>query len=137
MGFKIDDKKLKRAGLDYWHLLDITYYDSLDEFLQKTAVNSSFSPQNPSISTRIYTIPIIATSSSAKRQPGLPEDLLFKNKDRCVRIPMISEARSLNLSNSIAIGVYEVLRQWDFPALSEAGRLRGYDWDAADANGAK
>lgn len=50
---------------------------------------------------------------------------------------MISEARSLNLSNSIAIGVYEVLRQWDFPALSEAGRLRGYDWDAADANGAK
>ena len=68
---------------------------------------------------------------------GLPEDLLFKNKDRCVRIPMISEARSLNLSNSIAIGVYEVLRQWDFPALSEAGRLRGYDWDAADANGAK
>ena len=92
MGFKIDDKKLKRAGLDYWHLLDITYYDSLDEFFAK---------------------------------------------DRCVRIPMISEARSLNLSNSIAIGVYEVLRQWDFPALSEAGRLRGYDWDAADANGAK
>ena len=76
-------------------------------FLQKTAANFSFSPQNPSISTRIYTIPII------------------------------SEARSLNLSNSIAIGVYEVLRQWDFPALSEAGRLRGYDWDAADANGAK
>ena len=60
-----------------------------------------------------------------KETAGLPEDLLFKNKDRCVRIPMISEARSLNLSNSIAIGVYEVLRQWDFPALSEAGRLRG------------
>ena len=68
---------------------------------------------------------------------GLPESLLSRVYDRCVRIPMISEARSLNLSNSIAIGVYEVLRQWDFPALSEAGRLRGYDWDAADANGAK
>ena len=136
MGFKIDDKKLKRAGLDYWHLLDITYYDSLDEFFAKNSGEFFFSPQNPSISTRIYTIPIIATSSSAKRQPDCRRPA-FQKQDRCVRIPMISEARSLNLSNSIAIGVYEVLRQWDFPALSEAGRLRGYDWDAADANGAK
>ena len=122
MGFKIDDKKLKRAGLDYWHLLDITYYDSLDEFFAKN---------------RDIHYPDNCYLFFGKETAGLPEDLLFKNKDRCVRIPMISEARSLNLSNSIAIGVYEVLRQWDFPALSEAGRLRGYDWDAADANGAK
>lgn len=87
----------------------------------------------PSVSTFI----IASYLFFGKETAGLPEDLLFKNKNRCVRIPMISEARSLNLSNSIAIGVYEVLRQWDFPALSEAGRLRGYDWDAADANGAK
>ena len=121
MGFKIDDKKLKRAGLDYWHLLDITYYDSLESVHKHTDIHY---PDN------CYLF-------FGKETAGLPEDLLFKNKDRCVRIPMISEARSLNLSNSIAIGVYEVLRQWDFPALSEAGRLRGYDWDAADANGAK
>ena len=63
-----------------------------------------------------------------KETAGLPEDLLFQNRERCVRIPMLSEARSLNLSNSVAIGVYEVLRQWDYPELSGAGRLRGYDW---------
>lgn len=68
-----------------------------------------------------------------KETAGLPEALLFQNKDRCVRIPMLSEARSLNLSNSVAIGVYEVLRQWDYPSLSGEGRLRGYDWDSAGA----
>ena len=68
-----------------------------------------------------------------KETAGLPEALLVQNKDRCVRIPMLSEARSLNLSNSVAIGVYEVLRQWDYPSLSGEGRLRGYDWDSAGA----
>ena len=137
MGFKIDDKKLKRAGLDYWHLLDITYYDSLDEFFAKNSGEFFFfSTKSVHKHTDIH-YPDNCYLFFGKETAGLPEDLLFKNKDRCVRIPMISEARSLNLSNSIAIGVYEVLRQWDFPALSEAGRLRGYDWDAADANGAK
>ena len=137
MGFKIDDKKLKRAGLDYWHLLDITDYDSLDEFFAKNSGEFFFfSTKSVHKHTDIH-YPDNCYLFFGKETAGLPEDLLFKNKDRCVRIPMISEARSLNLSNSIAIGVYEVLRQWDFPALSEAGRLRGYDWDAADANGAK
>lgn len=87
MGFKIDDKKLKRAGLDYWHLLDITYYDSLDEFLQKQRRIFLFSPQNPSISTRIYTIPIIATSSSAKRQPACRKTCFSKTKTAACASP--------------------------------------------------
>ncbi len=137
MGFKIDDKKLKRAGLDYWHLLDITYYDSLDEFfLQKQRRIFSFSPQNPSISTRIYTIPIIATSSSAKRQPDCREDLLFKNKDRCVRIPMISGSAQLNPPTASPSAFTKSCASGIFPRFPN-GRLRGYDWDAADANGAK
>ena len=71
-------------------------------------------------------------AATGKETAGLPEKLLFDNPDSCVRIPMIDEARSLNLSNSVAVGVYEVLRQWGYPALSEAGRLREYDWDAAE-----
>ena len=115
MGFKIDDKKLKRAGLDYWHLLDITYYDSLDEFFAKNSGEFFFfSTKSVHKHTDIH-YPDNCYLFFGKETAGLPEDLLFKNKDRCVRIPMISEARSLNLSNSIAIGVYEVLRQWFFP----------------------
>ena len=87
MGFKIDDKKLKRAGLDYWHLLDITYYDSLDEFFAKNSGEFFFSPQNPSISTRIYTIPIIATSSSAKRQPDCRKICFSKTKTAACASP--------------------------------------------------
>lgn len=120
MGFKIDDKKLKRAGLDYWHLLDITYYDSLDEFFAKTSGEFFFfSTKSVHKHTDIH-YPDNCYLFFGKETAGLPEDLLFKNKDRCVRIPMISEARSLNLSNSIAIGVYEVLRQW----ISRAFRSR-------------
>ena len=68
-----------------------------------------------------------------KESAGLPESLLFQNPERCVRIPMLDEARSLNLANSVAIGVFEVLRQWDFPQLSCSGELRDYDWAAAKA----
>ena len=63
-----------------------------------------------------------------KETKGLPEELLLKNRDRCVRIPMIEDARSLNLSNSVAIGVYEVLRQWDYPELQNFGQLHNYKW---------
>ena len=132
MGFKIDDRKLKRAGLDYWHLLDITYYASLDEFLQNQGEFFFFSTKAVHKHTDVR-YPDNCYLFFGKETAGLPEALLFQNKDRCVRIPMLSEARSLNLSNSVAIGVYEVLRQWDYPSLSGEGRLRGYDWDSAGA----
>ena len=65
-----------------------------------------------------------------KETAGLPESLLFANPERCVRLPMRGQARSLNLSNAVAVGVYEVLRQWDYPELQNQGRLREYDWNA-------
>ena len=135
MGFEPDDKKLKRAGLDYWHLLDITYYDNLDDFFHK----------NPDGEYRFFTTKAqnryvdVEYSDNVylffgKETKGLPEKLLFKNPEKCVRIPMInnSAARSLNLSNSVAIAVYEVLRQWDYPDLLCAGKLTQFNWEDAD-----
>ncbi len=129
MGFTPDDKKLKRAGLDYWYLLDITYYDSLEEFFEKNQGGNFFY-----FSTKAQKrhsdvkYPDNTYLVFGKETAGLPEDLLFANADKCVRIPMIDEARSLNLSNAVAIGVYETLRQWDYPQLLESGELRNYNW---------
>ncbi len=129
MGFKIDDAKLKRAGLDYWHLLDITYYDSLDEFFEKnTGEFFYFSTKARNVYSDIE-YPDNSYLFFGKETAGLPEELLAQNPDRCVRIPMISDARSLNLSNSIAIGVYETLRQWGYPELQNFGQLTKYKWD--------
>ena len=129
MGFKIDDKKLKRAGLDYWHLLDITYYDNLADFFAKNhGPFYYFSTKAPHRHTDL-SYPDGCYLLFGKETAGLPEALLHENPDTTVRIPMIDDARSLNLSNSVAIGVYEVLRQWDFPALQSRGHLRGYEWD--------
>jgi len=126
MGFAIDDKKLKHAGLDYWHMLDITYYDSLDDFIE---IHNSekenfyfFSTKSKKVYSDI-TYPDNCYLFFGREDAGLPESLLLKNREKCVRMPMISEARSLNLSNSVAIGVYEVLRQWNFPKLQNFGTL--------------
>ena len=115
MGFEIDDRKLKRAGLDYWHLLDITYYENLDDFFEKNPESDFylFSTKAP----RCYTDVEYKTHVFlffGKETKGLPEDFLRANIERCVRIPMRENLRSLNLSNSAAIGVYEVLRQQGF-----------------------
>lgn len=129
MGFTPDDKKLKRAGLDYWYLLDITYYDSLEDFFKKNPDGNFFyfSTKAQHRHTDVK-YPDNTYLVFGKETAGLPEKLLFENPDKCVRIPMIDEARSLNLSNAVAIGVYETLRQWDFPKLLESGELRNYDW---------
>ena len=101
MGFEPDDKKLKRAGLDYWHLLDITYYENIDDFFEKTKGGKYF----------------FFSTKGTHRHP-----------DDTLRLPMIDEARSLNLSNSVAIAAYEVLRQWDYPALQNKGELHNHKW---------
>ena len=131
MGFTPTDKHLKRTGLDYWHLLDITYYDNLDDFFEKNRDGSFyyFSTKAKHVYTDIE-YPDKCFIVFGKETKGLPEGLLFANPDTTVRIPMISEARSLNLSNSVAIAAYEILRQWDYPELQNFGRLREYDWDA-------
>lgn len=127
LGFEIDDKKLKRAGLDYWHLLDITYYENLDEFMQKHGDKNLFyfSTKAPRSYTEVA-YPDEVYLLFGKETKGLPEDFLSKHyNDRCVRIPMIDEARSLNLSNSVAIAAYEYLRQKNFANMLQEGKLNG------------
>lgn len=129
MGFTIDDKKLKRAGLDYWHFLDITYYDSLEEFFKKNKGTFFYFTTKGCKTHSQQTYPDGSYLVFGKETKGLPEELLIKNPDNCVRIPMAGEIRSLNLSNSVAIAVYEVLRQWDYPALQNSGQLHNYRWE--------
>ena len=129
LGFYIDDKKLKRAGLDYWHLLDITYYDDLNDFLEKTKGRRYFlfSTQGTHIHSDAE-YPDNCYIIFGKETKGLPEELLMQYPESTVRIPMIDEARSLNLSNSVAIATYEVLRQWNYPQLQSMGELHNHKW---------
>jgi len=130
MGFKIDDKKLKRAGLDYWHLLDITYYKDINDFYEKNdGEYFYFSTKAKHIYSDIK-YPENTYLFFGKETKGLPEELLYENPDRCVRMPMInsSHARSLNLSNCVCVGAFEVLRQWGFSELLCEGKLTKFDW---------
>lgn len=129
MGFEVDDKKLKRAGLDYWYLLDITYYENLQDFFEKNP-DGKFYYFSTKAQKRHSDVsyPDDAYLVFGKETKGLPEELLMENKEACVRIPMIDDARSLNLSNSVAIAVYETLRQWDYPELQGMGELHRHRW---------
>lgn len=132
MGFTPDDKQLKRAGLDYWHYLDITYYEDFGDFFARNSGEYYyFSTKAENVYSDIA-YPDKCFLFFGREDAGLPERLLFENKSRCVRIPMRSTLRSLNLSNSAAIGAYEVLRQWGFPELENKGRLRDFDWSSAE-----
>ena len=130
LGFSISEKALKRAGLDYWDLLDITVYDSTDDFFEKTKGGKYyfFSTKAKHVHSDI-SYPDGAYLLFGRETAGLPEKLLHDNPDTTVRIPMIDEARSLNLSNSVAIAVYEALRQWNYPKLLCKGELRNYSWN--------
>lgn len=130
MSFSINDKYLKRAGLDYWHLLDVTIYASLEDFFEKTKGGTYFyfSTKAKSIHSDI-SYPDKSYLLFGKETAGLPEELLLQNPDSTVRIPMIEDARSLNLSNSVAIAAYEVMRQWNYPDLLCKGQLHKYNWD--------
>ena len=129
MGFTIDDKKLKRAGLDYWYLLDLTYYENLDEFFEKNKDGNFFFFTTKALNTHSD---VTYTDKSylifGKETKGLPEELLLEHRDECVRIPMIDDARSLNLSNAVAIGTYEALRQLGYPTLQNQGQLHNHKW---------
>lgn len=129
LGFEITDKYLRRAGLDYWDEVEISYYDGFDEILNKY----------PSSSFWFFTTKGLNRHSDAKLKEGdflvfgketkgLPEQLLKEHKEQCLRIPMIGETRSLNLSNSVAIAVYEGLRQLDFKGFKTEGQLHNLKW---------
>ena len=128
MGFKIDDKKLKRAGLDYWYLLDITYYPSIEDFFAKNDGSFYFLTTK---GRQIYSQAEFNGETYiifGKETKGLPEELLKDNPEKCLRVPMIAEARSLNLSNTVALVAYEVLRQWNFEGLLCEGELHNLKW---------
>ena len=129
LGFEVSDKHLKRAGLDYWDKLDITYYDGLDDFFEKNPEGNFyyFTTKGRKIHSDVE-YPDNAYLVFGREDKGLPEELLYNNPESCVRIPMRNELRSLNLSNSAAIAVYEVLRQWDYPDLSREGKLTKFEW---------
>ena len=133
MGFTIDDKKLKRAGLDYWDKLDITYYENLEDFFSQNpqAIPYYFTTKATKAYTEV-TYPQNSYIMFGKESRGLPEELLFANREHCVRIPMRDTLRSLNLSNSVAIAVYEILRQDQFEGLRQDGMLTKFDWSDAD-----
>ena len=122
LGFKIDDAKLKRAGLDYWHHLNIAYYKNAGEFFETNKGQSLYFFTTKA--ARLYTEMSYGENPYlvfGKETAGLPEYILKQNLDFCARIPMRDSLRSLNLSNAVAVGVYEALRQNDFGALRLSG----------------
>ena len=126
LGFDISEKAVKRAGLDYWHLVNVQVYDNLADFFAKNDVQQMWclSTKAP----RCYTEAAFADGCYlffGKETKGLPEDFLEQHRAACVRLPMREEARSLNLSNAVAITVYEALRQLDFPGLQDYGKMKG------------
>ena len=130
LGFRINDKMLKRAGLDYWDKLDVSVYDNFQDFLNR----------NPDAKIYMATTKAARSYSDVefeddcyimfgKESAGIPEEILKDYQDTSIRIPMWGEIRSLNLSNSVAIVLYEALRQNDFLGLKMFGKPRTFDWD--------
>lgn len=129
LGFEISDKYLKRAGLDYWEFVDIKIYENLDDFME----------QNQGANIYYFTTKAERVHSDIEYSPGdflmfgketrgIPEEVLIEHHDKCVRIPMFGDIRSLNLSNSVAIAVYEALRQNDYVTLNTKGELHHLKW---------
>ena len=124
LGFDISEKAVKRAGLDYWNLVEVIDYENLDDFFHRNEVKQMWclSTKAP----RSYTEAAYTDGCYlffGKETNGLPEDFLEAHRESCVRIPMRSEARSLNLSNAVAITVFEALRQLEFPGLQDFGKM--------------
>lgn len=128
LGFDISDRAVKRAGLDYWHLVDVRVYEGLEDLFRKTNARDLWllSTKAP----RAYTEATFREDCwlfFGKETRGLPEAFLAEHYDRCLRIPIRSEARSLNLSNSVAVVVFEALRQQSFPHLAEQGVMTSWN----------
>ncbi len=129
LGFRLNEKEIKRAGMDYWNQLDVTRYINYEDFLEK----------NPGAKIYMATTKGPNVYSDAKFEPdcyimfgkesaGIPEEILLQNKENAIRIPMIGDIRSLNLSNSVAIVLYEALRQNHFEHMRLEGHLTKYEW---------
>lgn len=124
LGFDISDKALKRAGLDYWHFLDVSVYKNLDEYFEKNGdENLWLATTKAPMSYDKADLTGDVKLMFGKETAGLPEFIRERYRNRCIRIPMKDETRSLNLSNSVAIICYEALRQQGFPGLSSEGSM--------------
>lgn len=129
LGFQLTEKNLKRAGMDYWERLDVTRYIDYEDFLAKNpdaVIFMATTKARQSYDEVQY--PQNAFLLFGKESGGIPEELLVQNRERCVRIPMLEGERSLNLANSVAILLYEALRQNGFPGLSAEGDLHHLNW---------
>lgn len=129
MGFSISDKMVKRAGLDYWDKLDVTTYINFEDFLEKNPNAKIYMATTKSKQT--YTDVSYEEDCYimfGKESAGIPEEILLENKENCIRIPMLPHIRSLNLSNSVSIVVYEALRQLEFRNMQLEGQLHHYEW---------
>ena len=130
LGFHLNEKMLKRAGLDYWEQLDVSIYDDYQDFLIKNPNAKIYMATTKA--HKVYTE--VEFESDAyimfgKESAGIPESILIDNEDTCIRIPMIGEIRSLNLSNSVAIVLYEALRQHQFESMNLCGQLHHLKWN--------
>lgn len=129
LGFRLNEKQIKRAGMDYWKDLDVTTYVNYQEFLEKNPGAKIYMATTKG--QNVYTEVSYEEDCYimfGKESAGIPEEILRDNQETCVRIPMFGETRSLNLSNSVAIILYEAFRQHDFAHLKLEGHLRKYDW---------
>ena len=129
LGFKINDKTVRRAGLDYWEHLDVEIYDDFDDFLRKNPGAKIFMATTKAKKT--YTEVEYGPDDYimfGKESAGIPEEILVENEETAIRIPMNYEIRSLNLSNSVAIVLYEALRQQYFEGMQEQGELHRLHW---------
>ncbi len=125
LGFDISEKAVRRAGLDYWHLVDVRVYENLHDFFEKNP-NANFWLLSTKAPRAYHEVQFQDGDYLlfGKETKGLPEELLYGNDARCLRIPMREEARSLNLSNAVALTTYEALRQLDFPNLEGQGKMK-------------
>lgn len=130
LGFRLDEKEIKRAGLDYWKDLDVTVYSCYEEFLERNPGAKIYMATTKA--RKVYTEVAYEPDSFimfGKESAGIPEEILLENKETSIRIPMIGDIRSLNLSNSVAIVLYEALRQTNFDHMRLFGQLHHHTWD--------
>lgn len=130
LGFKLSEKAVKRAGLDYWDKLDVTVYSDYQDFLDRNLGAKIYmaTTKAPNVYTEASYEPDCYIMFGPESR-GIPEDILVKNQETCVRIPMWGDIRSLNLSNSVSIILYEALRQNGFEKMTMQGHLRNYEWE--------
>ena len=129
LGFRLNEKNLKRAGMDYWEHLDVTTYIDYRDFMEKNPGAKIYmaTTKSPNLYTDVKYEPDCYIMFG-KESAGIPEDILLEHKETAVRIPMLDHIRSLNLGNSVAIVLYEALRQQGFKELKLEGQLHKYEW---------